>query len=393
MGYSVLQFGEGNFIRAFFDWMLQKIGEKAGVEHRVFLVQPLPEGRVEDIVKQGEYHVLLRGYQDGEYREFLDTVTVIAGGANPFTPGGRQAMVEAALSPELRIITSNTTEAGIFFENRATVTGPVTLAYQFRQGAKATYTITGQTDIKELGANRYYEFVPWNLYSSYAGRFEVAAAETVTNTQAGQAVIERALTAGEVDLPEAISRLLGVGKTTQVNVTAAGALKDGPGVVNTECKFGAAWIALPEKPVQEGDKWSGPLVAQFEVQDGRTVAVTAEHQVVDFVKEHGVDCALIQSTYSQRGPLSVRIYGQVRELDSVFVEGQRKTYFAIKQGCVVRMEDTLRGEFTIKSGDFGMYTTGAAGPTIPGAPAPAGRSVPDTVNLQLLMSLTSDMDQ
>lgn len=278
-------------------------------------------------------------------------------------------------------------------ENRATVTGPVTLAYQFRQGAKATYTITGQTDIKELGANRYYEFVPWNLYSSYAGRFEVAAAETVTNTQAGQAVIERALTAGEVDLPEAVSRLLGVGKTTQVNVTAAGALKDGPGVVNTECKFGAAWIALPEKPVQEGDKWSGPLVAQFEVQDGRTVAVTAEHQVVDFVKEHGVDCALIQSTYSQRGPLSVRIYGQVRELDSVFVEGQRKTYFAIKQGCVVRMEDTLRGEFTIKSGDFGMYTTGAAGPTIPGAPAPAGRSVPDTVNLQLLMSLTSDMDQ
>ena len=31
MGYTVLQFGEGNFIRAFFDWMLQKIGEKAGV--------------------------------------------------------------------------------------------------------------------------------------------------------------------------------------------------------------------------------------------------------------------------------------------------------------------------------------------------------------------------
>ena len=119
MGYTVLQFGEGNFIRAFFDWMLQKIGENAGMEHRVFLVQPLPEGRVDDIVKQGEYHVLLRGYRDGEYREILDTVTVIAGGANPFTPGGRKAMVEAALSPELRVITSNTTEAGIFFEKRA----------------------------------------------------------------------------------------------------------------------------------------------------------------------------------------------------------------------------------------------------------------------------------
>jgi len=40
-----------------------------------------------------------------------------------------------------------------------------------------------------------------------------------------------------------------------------------------------------------------------------------------------------------------------------------------------------------------MYAATPAGPTIPGAPAPVGRGVPETVNLQLLMNLTSDMDQ
>lgn len=118
MNYTVLQFGEGNFIRAFFDWMLQKIEDTTGEKHTVFLVQPIDRGRVEEIVDAGEYHVLLRGYQEGEYREILDPVRVVAGGCNPFTPEGLKAMLEAAMSPDLRVVTSNTTEAGIFYEEK-----------------------------------------------------------------------------------------------------------------------------------------------------------------------------------------------------------------------------------------------------------------------------------
>ena len=118
VNYTVLQFGEGNFIRAFFDWMLQKIQDAGGGEQRVFLVQPIPEGRVEEIVAAGEYHALLRGYREGAYEEILDPVRVVKGGANPFAPGGLEKMLEAALSPDLRVVTSNTTEAGIFFEER-----------------------------------------------------------------------------------------------------------------------------------------------------------------------------------------------------------------------------------------------------------------------------------
>ncbi|MCD6363507.1 MAG: tagaturonate reductase, partial [Synergistetes bacterium] len=82
---TVLQFGEGNFIRAFFDWMLQKINERTGAENEVFLVQPIPEGRLENILKAGgKYHVLLRGYENGKYKEVLDRVEVIKDGVNPF---------------------------------------------------------------------------------------------------------------------------------------------------------------------------------------------------------------------------------------------------------------------------------------------------------------------
>ncbi|HQK94457.1 MAG TPA: hypothetical protein PLD23_13175, partial [Armatimonadota bacterium] len=76
----------------------------------------------------------------------------------------------------------------------------------------------------------------------------------------------------------------------------------------------------------------------------------------------------IESTYSQRGPLSLRIYGQVRELDSVFVEGQRKTYFAIKQGCIVRMETRSRG-----SSRSSRRTSECTPPRLPGRPSPAPR--------------------
>ena len=117
MNYRVLQFGGGNFIRAFFDWMLQKIEESTGQKQEVFLVKATPgKGRV--LALPREYSVLLRGRREGEYRERLDAVTVIKGGCDPYTPQGFNELMEAALSPDLRVVTSNTTEAGIFFEER-----------------------------------------------------------------------------------------------------------------------------------------------------------------------------------------------------------------------------------------------------------------------------------
>ena len=116
MDYTVLQFGEGNFIRAFFDWMLERIAAATGEKHAVFLVQPIAQGHVDELVRAGTYSVLLRGFRNGNYEESLESIDVIRGGCNPFEGDGMSSMLAAALSPSLKVVTSNTTEAGIFFE-------------------------------------------------------------------------------------------------------------------------------------------------------------------------------------------------------------------------------------------------------------------------------------
>ena len=113
MGYTVMQFGEGNFIRAFFDWMLQKINERTGSGLSVFLVQPIPSGRVRMILASDHYNVLLRGYRDDEFVEEIDRVEVIRGG---MVPGEMEKLLAVASDADLKVVTSNPTEAGIFYK-------------------------------------------------------------------------------------------------------------------------------------------------------------------------------------------------------------------------------------------------------------------------------------
>lgn len=111
---NVLQFGEGNFIRAFMDWMLQKTANATGLPVQVVVAQSMDGNQAEALAAAGTYHVLLRGYEDGQYREVLDPVSVVRAGVNPFRELDR--FVALGLDPELSVVTSNTTEAGIFHE-------------------------------------------------------------------------------------------------------------------------------------------------------------------------------------------------------------------------------------------------------------------------------------
>ena len=64
---KVLQCGEGNFLRAFVDWILQDLNDKGVINANVALVQPTPGGRVRDLEKQdGLYTVCLEGLENGE---------------------------------------------------------------------------------------------------------------------------------------------------------------------------------------------------------------------------------------------------------------------------------------------------------------------------------------
>lgn len=112
---KVMQFGEGNFLRGFVDWMIDKLNKEADWNGGVVLVQPLPNGLCDMINEQdGLYDLYLRGLQNGERVEETRVVECVTRCINPFAD--TDAFFEMAKNPELRFIVSNTTEAGIEYK-------------------------------------------------------------------------------------------------------------------------------------------------------------------------------------------------------------------------------------------------------------------------------------
>ena len=47
-----IQFGEGNFLRAFVDYCLQILNEKTTFSGKANVIQPLPDGMIDQLKKQ-----------------------------------------------------------------------------------------------------------------------------------------------------------------------------------------------------------------------------------------------------------------------------------------------------------------------------------------------------
>ena len=63
----VLQFGEGNFLRGFVDYMIDIANDKGLFNGGIVLVKPIPFGSLEQFPKQNyNYTVSLRGRVDGQ---------------------------------------------------------------------------------------------------------------------------------------------------------------------------------------------------------------------------------------------------------------------------------------------------------------------------------------
>lgn len=111
----IIQFGEGNFLRAFVDWIVRKMNEKTNFNSHVVVVQPIEKGMVDMLNKQDNlYHVNLQGIDKGETVNTLELIDVISRSLNPYTD--YEAFVQLADQPEIRFVISNTTEAGITFD-------------------------------------------------------------------------------------------------------------------------------------------------------------------------------------------------------------------------------------------------------------------------------------
>lgn len=110
---KVVQFGEGNFLRTFVDLYFDTLNKEGG-DYKVNIVKPITFGTLDKFNEQkNKYHIVLRGVANGKPVEDVYKVDVLDGVVDPFNDIDKY--YDLAKDSELKIIVSNTTEAGICF--------------------------------------------------------------------------------------------------------------------------------------------------------------------------------------------------------------------------------------------------------------------------------------
>lgn len=110
----IVQFGEGNFLRAFANWMIHKMNKNSSFDAGVVVVQPIDKGLIKTLNDQdGLYTLYLNGIRKAKAVSEYEIIDCIQRGINPYeTPSSFFAISE---NPDLRFVISNTTEAGISY--------------------------------------------------------------------------------------------------------------------------------------------------------------------------------------------------------------------------------------------------------------------------------------
>lgn len=117
----VIQFGEGNFLRAFTDWMIHKMNHQLSFDAGVVVVQPIEHGLVDMLNEQdGLYTLNLNGIKEGKAINDFDVIDCIEKGINPYT--NFDDYLQLAQNPSFRFVISNTTEAGIAYNQNDKLT-------------------------------------------------------------------------------------------------------------------------------------------------------------------------------------------------------------------------------------------------------------------------------
>ncbi len=135
---KVIQFGEGGFLRGFVDWMLQIINEKTDFNGKVVVVQPIEKGMCDMLSAQNcKYTHICRGSEGVDTRK----IDVISRCVKPYEDYNEY--LKLAEIPTMRFIVSNTTEAGITFnENDKLIdTPPVTFPAKVTQLLKKRFEL------------------------------------------------------------------------------------------------------------------------------------------------------------------------------------------------------------------------------------------------------------
>ncbi len=174
----VLQFGEGNFLRTFVDAYFDILNQEGG-RYAVDIVKPIPLGNLDAFRRQdNRYHIVLRGIENGKPVERVHPIGVVDRVIDPFEQ--TETFFRLAEDPELTIIVSNTTEAGITYcaedrqDDLAGMTYPAKLTQllyrRFTAGLPGVYLLP--VELIENNADELYRCVDryitlWGLTEAF----------------------------------------------------------------------------------------------------------------------------------------------------------------------------------------------------------------------------------
>jgi len=150
MSEKIIQFGEGGFLRGFADWMLQIVNENTDFDGKVVVVQPIEKGMCDMLSEQNcEYTHICRGSEGVDIKK----VNVISRCVKPYDEFDKYLAL--AENPEFRFIISNTTEAGICYDEQDRVTDCPAKTFP----AKLTQLLKKRFELKLSG----FVFLPCEL--------------------------------------------------------------------------------------------------------------------------------------------------------------------------------------------------------------------------------------
>jgi len=165
----VIQFGEGNFLRGFVDWMIHTMNQNNIFNGSVAVVQPLSSGLVPLLEQQGyNYNHYLKGIKNQEAvcEHYLNTS--IALGVNPYSDF--DSFLSLAHIETATLIVSNTTEAGIVFNPEDTFEAKAQVTYP----AKLTRLMYERYTVFHGDKNKGYVILPCELIDYNADHLKEA---------------------------------------------------------------------------------------------------------------------------------------------------------------------------------------------------------------------------
>lgn len=113
---KVIQFGEGNFLRGFADYMIDIANQQEVFHGNIIIVKPIQHGSLDSFHEQNyTYTVSLRGLHEGIPEVINRKITSITDAIDCYTEYVKYETL--AFLPEVRFVISNTTEAGIRFDS------------------------------------------------------------------------------------------------------------------------------------------------------------------------------------------------------------------------------------------------------------------------------------